>query len=283
MISLGMQQNSTLPVTIVITARTTGGASCLSAEMMDAQKKDINREVQALLQKFVVPDAPPCQCDGGGDKVWTRIAYVNMSDPFQQCPINWTMTTAPIRGCGLSYRRSDHYICNSAFFSYAASNDTDSYSHVCGRVMAYQKGSPDAFHSYLRYDRGLEQAYLDGVSLTHGTVGSRQHIWSFTASNYEIFPNEYRTSLNCACTNTGENWVHQIPPFIGNNYFCDTGNPGPGFSHYLVFADDPLWDGQGCGPTNTCCEFNNPPWFCTTLPQPTSDDLELRICSSNPK
>ena len=46
-------------------------------------------------------------------------------------------------------------------------------------------------------------------------------------------------------------------------------------------ADDPLWDGEGCGPTNTCCEFNNPPWFCTTLSQPTTDDIELRICGAN--
>ena len=39
-----------------------------------------------------------------------------------------------------------------------------------------------------------------------------------------------------------------------------------------------LWDGEGCVPTSTCCEFNRPPWFCTTLPQSTTDDLELRIC-----
>ena len=25
---------------------------------------------------------------------------------------------------------------------------------------------------------------------------------------------------------------------------------------------------------------NNPPWFCTTLPQPTTDDIELRNCAS---
>ena len=28
----------------------------------------------------------------------------------------------------------------------------------------------------------------------------------------------------------------------------------------------------------SCCEFNKPPWFCANLPQPTTDDLELRIC-----
>ena len=41
---------------------------------------------------------------------------------------------------------------------------------------------------------GLE----DGVSLTHGAAGSRQHIWSFVAALYEEetrFPH-----LCCACT-----------------------------------------------------------------------------------
>ncbi len=28
----------------------------------------------------------------------------------------------------------------------------------------------------------------------------------------------------------------------------------------------------------TCCEFKNPLWFCKQLPQPTTDDIELRLC-----
>ncbi len=35
----------------------------------------------------------------------------------------------------------------------------------------------------------------------------------------------------------------------------------------------------GCGGTSTCCQFNNPPWFCKQLPQPTTDDIELRLCA----
>ena len=70
-----------------------------------------------------------------------------------------------------------------------------------------------------------------------------------------------------------------VPSFVGEDYFCDTGNRGGDFSTNLFFADDPLWDGQGCGGTSTCCEFNNPPWFCKQLPQPTDDDIELRLCN----
>ena len=39
-----------------------------------------------------------------------------------------------------------------------------------------------------------------------------------------------------------------------------------------------VWDGEGCSSISTCCRFNNPPWFCTSLPDSTTDDLEVRIC-----
>ena len=48
---------------------------------------------------------------------------------------------------------------------------------------------------------------------------------------------------------------------------------------YIFYPVDPLWDGAGCGSTSTCCSFNNPPWFCKQLPQPTTDDIELRLCA----
>ena len=37
------------------------------------------------------------------------------------------------------------------------------------------------------------------------------------------------------------------------------------------------WDCLGCQ-SSTCCELNTPPWFCKTLPAPTTDDIELRSC-----
>ena len=150
---------------------------------------------------------------------------------------------------------------------------------MCGRINAVQKGSTDAFHPSIRgRSPGLDGVYIDGVSLTHGPAGSRQHVWTFAAALYETDSN-YDLQNVCQCINTNFNWLYQIPSFIGNNYFCDTGNPGPGFLYPAVYQDDPLWDGEGCGPTNACCQLNNPPWFCTTLPQPTTDDIELRICS----
>ena len=30
---------------------------------------------------------------------------------------------------------------------------------------------------------------------------------------------------------------------------------------------------------NSCCSFNNPPWFHKQLPEPTTDDMEMRVCA----
>ena len=61
------------------------------------------------------------------------------------------------------------------------------------------------------------------------------------------------------------------------DYFCDTAT-GRRFIHSQFYPADPLWDGVGCGPLSTCCSFNNPPWFYKQLPQPTTDNIEMRLC-----
>ena len=272
------QQQDSLPVQLPqVDIQRRNDGTCPSAEVTEQAANNTKEEIRSILRDTVVPildGRPTCPCGGPG--LWRRIAYLDMSDPNQQCPGNWHLITTPVRGCG----RINDYSCDSAVFP----SDGSSYSRVCGRVIALQKGTTDAFGASVQavpgFYFGLEGVYVDGVSLTHGAAGSRQHIWTFAAAHYE------NTSLNhnllqsvCPCTNTNYSWPYQIPSFVGNNYFCDTGNPGPGYSRTEVYQDDPLWDGEGCGPTSTCCQFNNPPWFCTTLPQPTTDDIELRICA----
>ena len=209
----------------------------------------------------------PCSCGG---PEWTRAVFLNMSDPSQSCPSNWTPVNSPIRGCGRT--TSDHSECDSVYYSVGGR-----YSRVCGRIVAYQKGGAGGFYHAIHSNQGLEGAYLDGISLTHGVQGSRQHIWSFIGTYYDQ-GTPYHTDISCPCTNTAVHWPHQIPSFMNNNYFCDTGNPGPGIDFARYYTDDPLWDGQGCGGNSICCEFNTPPWFCASLPQPTNDNLELRNC-----
>ena len=66
-----------------------------------------------------------------------------------------------------------------------------------------------------------------------------------------------------------------------NDYFSGTGVPSGQSWSNSFYPNYPLWDGQGCGPTSTCCTFNNPPWFCKQLPQSTDANLEIRLCSEN--
>ena len=251
----------------------TGSRTCPAADDIDQARSNAMSEIRSILSDTVIPELdgrPPCSC--GGEGRWIKVASLNMTDPSQNCPLGWSLISTPERGC----QRPSTMNCASAIFL----SNGQSYSHVCGRIIAYQKGSSDAFQGALTLAQSLDGSYIDGISLTHGAPGSRQHIWSFAGALYENNPN-YRADLNCACTNIDELWPFQVPSFVGDDYFCDTPNPGPSISNSTIYTDDPLWDGSGCGPTNACCTFNNPPWFCTTLPQPTADDLEVRICNTD--
>lgn len=65
--------------------------------------------------------------------------------------------------------------------------------------------------------------------------------------------------------------------FLGDDYFCEAGVKNGTALQGVFYPDNAIWDGACCR-FGTCCEFNNPPWFCKTLPMPTMDDLEVRIC-----
>ena len=199
---------------------------------------------------------------------WIRVANLNTSDETQQCPGEWTLQTyssEPRRLCG---RGSSGAGCLSAVYStYGIS-----YNHVCGRVIGYAYHSPDAFHN----PQTIEDRYMDGVSLTHGLPGARQHVWTFAAGLFETLQATVPTTVLCPCVGGAA-----APTFVGHDYFCESGNPGTTYTN-ILYASDPLWDGQGCG-SPPCCDLTSPPgvmapWFCKQLPQATTDDLEVRIC-----
>ena len=273
---IAQQQNSSparIPQVTIEGAKK--GIACPTDELLRQARNRTKEAVLAILHERF-PEDHQSQCPCGGPGEWRRIAHLDMSDPNQQCPSNWRLVTSPVRACGRPAAG-----CYSTIYPAGGRP----FSRVCGKLIAYQFGGGEAFWSAVFNNRGLEDPYVDGVSLTHGAAGSRQHIWTFAAAIYETDPN-YANGLKwvCPCTNTNFDWFSRfvIPSFIGNNYFCDSANRGPGFSSSATYPDDPLWDGEGCGSTSTCCQFNAPPWFCTALPQPTSSDLELRICSNEP-
>ncbi len=265
---LGDSVSPAILAPVVLQERKTVG-SCPSDELFSNGRETLQEDIDHTLHSSLIAAGVFCPCGGPGQ--WTRIAHLNMSDTSEKCPLTFAPITTPVRGCGRT--TFDARTCDSITFP----TKSISYSRVCGRVNAYQRGTPNAFEASIDRNPGLEGAYIDGVSLTHGAAGSRQHIWSFAAAVYEDASN-YRPDWACSCTKNTANWPFTVPSFVGDNYFCATANPDGIITGTAIFSDDPLWDGKGCGSTNACCEFNNPPWFCTTLPQPITDDIELRIC-----
>ena len=214
-----------------------------------------------------------CNSTGG----WMRVANIDMTDTNQQCPPGFQQRT-DIRSCDRSGTGS-YFIrsCDRSGTGYGCTpitfpSHSIEYRQVCGRIRAYQYGYIYAFNPYYHSrSRTIEDIYVFGMSLTHGRH-PRQHIWTFASAYSEYYSNY----IACPCTRTDQPYTGVVPPFIGEDYFCDTAVTTT--PSYRLYADDPLWDGQGCGPTSTCCSFNYPPWFCKQLPQPTTDDLELRVC-----
>ena len=198
-----------------------------------------------------------CGCDE--EDGWTRVAYLNMSDPSQQCPTELIRlyNESEVRACG---RKT--YSCDSITFSTIGV----SYSQVCGRVIGYQYGSPDSIRS-----QSIDSNYVDGISITHGYP--RQHIWTLINGWSEVQPNWQ----GCPCS-TGA--TGSLPSFVGDDYFCESGSPSAD-TGYQLYPDDPLWDGEGCGGIEgPCCNVPGIPWFHRAFDSPTTDDIELRVCGN---
>ena len=191
----------------------------------------------------------PC---GGVTGGWMRVAELDMTNSSHQCPSGlMEHNDSPnIRTC---VRNETSGGCSSVELSTA----NIQYTIVCGRITAYQFGYVDYFES-----TDINSAYVDGVSLTHGIP--RQHIWTFAAAG--------RGGRICLCRSSPR------PDAVGQDFFCDTGNPAFSSTAAIFYADNPLWDGDGCAPGNVCCSNDNPPYFNKTLSGPTTDNIEMRVC-----
>ena len=172
---------------------------------------------------------------------WMKIACVDMLDTCQRCPSGFLLRTdGGVRSCGKSGSG-----CASTTFSTRGIK----YSRVCGRVRAYQYGNAFAFHYGYHSHFSIRLTYVDGVSITYGSR-PRKHIWTFAAARTEYFSNSY--AYACPCTRTDQNYTGAVPPFVGEDYFCDTALAShETFATQELYTNDPLWDGQGCGPTST--------------------------------
>ena len=200
-------------------------------------------------------------CCNESDGKWMRIAYLNMSDPSVQCPDGWREVQSPIRTCRRQNSTGNTGINSVNYTSYGIP-----YSRVCGRIVAYQFESPDGFLGYItQHQSTIDNAYVDGISITFGYP--RNHIWTFAATQ--------KGQHNCPCI-MNRNTTARAPPFVDRDFFCEVGISN---TEGTFITTNPLWDGQGCAGSSACCEFNNPPWFCKQLDQPTTEDIEIRIMS----
>lgn len=226
---------------VVITNETSPGM-CPSAGTLAAARAQTRSTIQGLFDSAT--------CGGLG---WIPVATLDMSDPSQMCPPPWVETADPQRSC--------FFPGNSGCVGPRFPTFGLTYTRICGRMRGYGVNTPDAFFGT---DETIDGAYTDGVSLTYGTP--RQHIWTFGAGHGARFGVQ---NIRCPCGNTNRNVAPLPPAFVGDNYFCDT-----------LDNTAPLWDGDGCmGDGASCCMFNNPPYFNVTLPTPTSEPLEARICA----
>ena len=186
----GQPESSSLPLSYSAkTLHGFGEAGCPTDQQQTVVRNKIFEEVYSKLQDTVVPalfpeNDRPCGCGGPG---WTRLAYLNMTNLTEQCPLNWDLHTSPVRACG----GSNNLICDSATFD---NTNGIRYSQVCGRIIGYQKDTPEAFGS-ANSGQDIDDPYVDGVSLTHGSP--REHVWTFAAARDETIQTDYV----CPCTN----------------------------------------------------------------------------------
>ena len=179
------------------------------------------------------------ELDCGGTKGgWMKIADIDTSRG-DKCPSGWYSYNSYCTGGSAGGCYSVHFSTNST-----------GYSKVCGRAKGYMKGTMDAFGPSSRSSRSLDEAYVDGISITFGNP--RKHVWTYAAgASKSIASGEY----NCPCAKVPG---PDPPTFIGNHYYCESGNTGR-INSSVVYTDDQLWDGAGCQPGNNCCSHAGMP------------------------
>ena len=255
-LATAQQESTTIPAVVL---EGNGNKICPSLEEFENGLLAIRKQVKAILDKLVIPEC--------GDGLWYSVAYLNMTDPSQQCPPTWRLyNDSGVRACGRPVTSGAS--CPATFYTTGRQ-----YSKVCGRVTGYQVATTDGFLAYRRnISSSADDNYVDGISITHGNP--RSHIWTFAAGGSEVNSTSSERGDNCPCSQKGGT---QAPMYIENNYYCESGNSDE-FPARKSYISDPLWDGKQC--EGQCCSNGkSPPWFSVELPTSTTDDIEVRICA----
>ena len=137
------------------------------------------------------------------------------------------------------------------------------YTAVCGVTEGYVYGSPDALGYTHSPSQTIDEAYVDGISITYGSP--RKHLFTYVAG---------LTFDSCPC-----NGGNSGPSFIGDNYYCGDHvlDAGVGWQRQW-YPNTVMWHA-----TTDCieleCRDDPRPWFSVeTADGPTSDAVEVRSC-----
>ena len=187
------------------------------------------------------------ECCGHGEKGWARIGYLNMSDPFHSCPEGFKEVDGSSRGCKKASRKTT---CSSMIF---ANPDKIQFSKVCGTVAAGQHNNPDGF---IREGEMAGWEY-DGISVHLRQSNIYLVVLGAPGEQYESW-------FTCPCKALDDPMQATLMTFatdLSPSKFCPSGvNQG------------------SCPAKINCCAAGGLPPFCITLPEVTTDDLELRVC-----
>ena len=190
------------------------------------------------LPQYVYCDMKSERCGVKGG--WTRVAHLDMRHS-STCPNGLQLITSPSRMCRRPVTSAG---CTSVYYDTYGIK----YSRICGRVAGYGCRTADSFRYYTN-SRTIDEAYVDGISITHGV--QRKHVYTYAA--------EYRQYS-----------AGTVVPFVGTNWLTDN------FPRDSCFTTR-LFDGKHCQ-VKHACSLSGQPWFCHTLPVPTKDRIEVRLC-----
>ena len=196
---------------------------------------------------------------------WQRVASLNTSSG--PCPVG--STWMPVNVNGVDY-------CTTIDGQTVASwvlHPKCAFSEVSGYIVAEQKGKMEGFYVSPGQPQTLDDAYVDGVSITLGNVSStRRHIFTYGVGRDELPRVE-----SCPCHGAP---TTNVPYFVGFDYHCDS-TYAPYTATSLNIGYRTLWSGEGCGVGSMCCNSADVPWFYHVLYETVRNEpLELRILSN---
>ena len=133
-------------------------------------------------------------CNSGGG--WMRVAYLNMSDPTEECPPGFRLYNQNgIKACGRPVSAPAGYCQSVKFPSY-------SISYCQASVWSSYWISSDAIQPRSGGSKSINGAYVDGDGNPH------KNVWTFMAALHENYISD--KYFVCPCAPNGHMFHHLL-------------------------------------------------------------------------